>query len=144
MLEAVFSLGGEHVISGQDDCGFCSFSALEGLLCLHSEQKRSRCEDFEVKFTCAGQFCSGATQSDSKFVLLACAWSFLSAPQCSVFTECRTRWFDHDDPSGHGDLEVLADLLSVYPGEICRRPTAIEVQTVSGEPASVTSQTFLK
>uniref|UniRef100_A0A3Q3X3J4 WxxW domain-containing protein n=1 Tax=Mola mola TaxID=94237 RepID=A0A3Q3X3J4_MOLML len=57
--------------------------------------------------------------------------------------QCRTRWFDHDDPSGHGDYEVLGDLLSIYPGEICPRPMAIEVQTVSGEPASITSQTFL-
>uniref|UniRef100_A0A3B4TEU8 WxxW domain-containing protein n=1 Tax=Seriola dumerili TaxID=41447 RepID=A0A3B4TEU8_SERDU len=32
---------------------------------------------------------------------------------------CRTRWFDHDDPTGNGDYEVLSDLLTMYPREIC-------------------------
>lgn len=38
---------------------FCSRSASEGLLCLNSEQKLGQCEDYKVKFTCTGQFCSG-------------------------------------------------------------------------------------
>ncbi|XP_033485700.1 mucin-5AC [Epinephelus lanceolatus] len=94
---------------------FHTFSAAEGLVCLNSEQKGSQCEDYKVMFTCTGQFCS----------------------------ECRTRWFDHDDPTGNGDYEVLSDLLRMYPREICPQPIAIEVQTVSGEPASNTSDTFL-
>ncbi|XP_019129399.2 uncharacterized protein LOC104928634 [Larimichthys crocea] len=94
---------------------FHTFSASEGLLCLNSEQKGAQCEDYRVKFTCTGQFCS----------------------------ECRTRWFDHDDPTGNGDYEVLADLLNIYPREICPQPIAIEVQTVSGEPALNTSDTLL-
>uniref|UniRef100_A0A3B4Y8X1 WxxW domain-containing protein n=1 Tax=Seriola lalandi dorsalis TaxID=1841481 RepID=A0A3B4Y8X1_SERLL len=91
------------------------YSASEGLLCLNSEQTWRQCEDYKVMFTCTGQFCS----------------------------ECRTRWFDHDDPTGNGDYEVLSDLLTMYPREICPQPIAIEVQTVSGEPASSTSDTFL-
>lgn len=59
-------------------------------------------------------------------------------------SECRTRWFDHDDPTRNGDYEVLSDLQKIHPGEICQQPIAIEVQTVSGEPASNTSDTFLK
>lgn len=61
-----------------------------------------------------------------------------------LLTDCRTRWFDHDDPTGNGDYEILSDLLSMYPGEICPQPTAVEVQTISGQPASNTSDTFLK
>lgn len=59
-------------------------------------------------------------------------------------SECRTRWFDHDDPTRNGDYEVLSDLQKIHPGEICQQPIAIEVQTVSGEPASNTSDAFLK
>uniref|UniRef100_A0A3Q1GSN4 Si:dkey-205h13.2 n=1 Tax=Acanthochromis polyacanthus TaxID=80966 RepID=A0A3Q1GSN4_9TELE len=91
------------------------YSASEGLLCLNSEQKSKQCDDFKVKFTCTGQFCS----------------------------ECRTDWFDHDDPTLNGDYEVLSDLLSIYPRQICPQPIAIEVQTIYGEPASNTSDNFL-
>lgn len=63
------------------------------------------------------------------------------SPSCS---ECRTRWFDHDNSTGNGDFEILSDLMNIYPGEICPQPIAIEVQTISGEPASYTSDTFLK
>ncbi|XP_029994654.1 uncharacterized protein LOC115422438 [Sphaeramia orbicularis] len=101
--------------SQHTDNTFHTYSASEGLLCLNSEQKQKQCEDYKVMFTCTGQFCS----------------------------ECQTRWFDHDDPTGNGDYEVLTDLLSEYPREICPRPIAIEVQTVTGEPASNTSDVFL-
>ncbi|XP_056278403.1 uncharacterized protein si:dkey-205h13.2 isoform X4 [Pseudoliparis swirei] len=94
---------------------FRTDSASEGLICLNSEQKVRPCYDYKVMFTCTGQFCS----------------------------ECRTRWFDHDDPTGNGDFEVFSDLRSIYPREICPQPIAIEVQTISGEPASSTSNTFL-
>lgn len=76
---------------------------------------------------------------------------FLHIPTltCHIFIasfvpECQTRWFDYDDPSGNGDYELLRDLRNMYPGEICPQPIAVEVQTVSGEPASNTSRTFLK
>lgn len=38
---------------------FYSHSASEGLLCLNSEQQQQQCEDYKVKFTCTGHFCSG-------------------------------------------------------------------------------------
>ncbi|XP_034393731.1 mucin-5AC isoform X2 [Cyclopterus lumpus] len=94
---------------------FHTYSASEGLVCLNSDQKVRPCYDYKVMFTCTGQFCS----------------------------ECRTRWFDHDDPTGNGDFEVLTDLRSIYPRDICPQPIAIEVQTISGEPVSSTSNTFL-
>ncbi|KAM6976792.1 uncharacterized protein FYW47_001612 [Aplochiton taeniatus] len=87
----------------------------EGFVCLNSEQKWKKCDDYKVMFTCSGQFCS----------------------------ECRTRWFDYDNPSGNGDYEVLSELLAIYPREICAQPLAIEAKTVSGTPASNTSDKLL-
>ncbi|XP_043080249.1 uncharacterized protein si:dkey-205h13.2 [Puntigrus tetrazona] len=55
---------------------------------------------------------------------------------------CITNWFDHDDPNGNGDSELLADLLNSYPQEICPNPIAIEAQTVSGQSASQTGNIF--
>ncbi|KAJ8372067.1 hypothetical protein AAFF_G00294810 [Aldrovandia affinis] len=66
-------------------------------------------------FTCSGRFCS----------------------------DCRTRWFDLDDPTGNGDYEVLSMLLTAHPRHICPQPIAIEAQTLSGDPASSTGDTFL-
>ncbi|XP_057685682.1 uncharacterized protein LOC130911992 isoform X2 [Corythoichthys intestinalis] len=83
---------------------FHTHSASEGLLCLNREQTDEViCEDYKVKFTCSGQFCS----------------------------ECQTDWFDMDDPEGNGDSELIRDLLRKYPGKICRQPIAIQVRTVS-------------
>lgn len=67
------------------------------------------------------------------FILSKLFW-YLSA--------CISKWFDRDDPSGNGDYELLADLLSMYPGEICPTPIAIEAQTISGQPASQTGNIF--
>lgn len=142
---------------------FCSYSASEGLLCLNSEQKWRQCEDYKVMFTCTGQFCSGMWHNKklynlhlfqgktfrvelSSFIIdngaLMCKNTLnVGFFDLSLFIECRTRWFDHDDPNGNGDYEVLSDLLHIYPREICPRPIAIEVQTISGEPVS---NTFLK
>ncbi|KAL1250060.1 hypothetical protein QQF64_021065 [Cirrhinus molitorella] len=55
---------------------------------------------------------------------------------------CITQWFDHDDPGGNGDYELLADLVSTNPGQICPNPIAIEAQTISGQPASQTGNIF--
>uniref|UniRef100_A0A673MUM8 WxxW domain-containing protein n=1 Tax=Sinocyclocheilus rhinocerous TaxID=307959 RepID=A0A673MUM8_9TELE len=48
--------------------------------------------------------------------------------------ECRTPWFDRDDPSGLGDNETLSLLLIRYPLQVCTQPIAIEVTTISGTP----------
>uniref|UniRef100_A0A667YNE2 WxxW domain-containing protein n=1 Tax=Myripristis murdjan TaxID=586833 RepID=A0A667YNE2_9TELE len=58
-------------------------------------------------------------------------------------SKCRTRWFDSDNSTGNGDYEVLSELLMRYPREICPQPIAIEAQTISGNPASSTSDSFL-
>lgn len=70
---------------------FCRYSASEGLLCLNSEQKWRQCDDYKVKFTCTGQFCSGAwrhkmTQpwsffEEQCFGLSSQTWASLS-PHC--------------------------------------------------------------
>uniref|UniRef100_A0A3Q1F505 Cartilage intermediate layer protein 2-like n=1 Tax=Acanthochromis polyacanthus TaxID=80966 RepID=A0A3Q1F505_9TELE len=45
---------------------------------------------------------------------------------------CWTDWFDRDNPSGTGDWESLSLLRRENPGKICRNPSGIEVQTLSG------------
>uniref|UniRef100_A0A671M7Z0 WxxW domain-containing protein n=1 Tax=Sinocyclocheilus anshuiensis TaxID=1608454 RepID=A0A671M7Z0_9TELE len=49
--------------------------------------------------------------------------------------ECRTPWLDRDDPSGVGDYETLSLLLIKYPLQVCPKPIAIEVTSISGTPA---------
>ncbi|XP_050953208.1 uncharacterized protein LOC127155176 isoform X2 [Labeo rohita] len=74
------------------------------------------CEDYRVRFTCPSSFCNST---------------------------CVTKWFDSDNPNTNGsDSELLSDLLSMYPGEICTNPIGIEAQTVSGEPAYTTGDVF--
>ncbi|KAK6472435.1 hypothetical protein HHUSO_G28171 [Huso huso] len=93
---------------------FRIYNQSQGFACLNSEQWRKPCEDYKVVFSCNGTFCSG----------------------------CQTGWFDYDDPTGMGDYEVLSQLLTKYPKEICSQPLAIEAQTLSGTPALSTGNTF--
>nr|XP_015192309.1 PREDICTED: uncharacterized protein LOC107075500 [Lepisosteus oculatus] len=133
---------------------FNRFNCTEGFICLNSEQKRRRCDDYKVMFTCTGSFCSesydatygfacvNADQSDSRCedyrVRFTCPEVF-----CSVSQECRTGWFSSDDPSGVGDIESITHLLQKYPEHICYNPIAIHAQTVAGIPAKHTGNTFL-
>uniref|UniRef100_A0A672GTL8 WxxW domain-containing protein n=1 Tax=Salarias fasciatus TaxID=181472 RepID=A0A672GTL8_SALFA len=64
---------------------------------------------------------SSKRQRKSYFHFFNCYLS-LNNIKVSVFTGCRTDWFDDDDPSGNGDYEVLSDLLSMHPKEICPQP----------------------
>ncbi|XP_065141778.1 uncharacterized protein [Paramisgurnus dabryanus] len=75
--------------------------------------------------------------------IFAC-WAILAtSAYISVSSKkCTTRWFDRDDPSGMGDYELLADLLTSNPGYICRKPIGIEAQTISGLSASQTGNVF--
>ncbi|XP_051895336.1 uncharacterized protein LOC127583413 [Pristis pectinata] len=82
-----------------------------GFICVNSDQKDGSCEDYGIRFTCPESFC-----------------------------DCKTQWFDRDDTSGKGDFETLANLQNEYPGHICRNPTACEVETISGIPASETGE----
>ncbi|XP_055515432.1 uncharacterized protein LOC129711657 [Leucoraja erinacea] len=86
-----------------------SCSIISGFLCVNAEQSDGRCEDYRIRFICPESFCN-----------------------------CRTEWFDRDDPSGFGDYEDLTILRKQYPNHICNNPTACEVETVSGVPASST------
>ncbi|XP_068578556.1 cartilage intermediate layer protein 1-like [Cebidichthys violaceus] len=52
---------------------------------------------------------------------------------------CWTGWFDRDNPSGTGDWELLSNLRTDYPGQICKRPWRIEaVTTDTNTPATQT------
>lgn len=54
---------------------FCSYSASEGLLCLNSEQKWRQCDDYKVKFTCTGQFCSGMWYNTTFIYFIIWGWA---------------------------------------------------------------------
>ncbi|XP_061457359.1 uncharacterized protein LOC133372578 isoform X2 [Rhineura floridana] len=93
---------------------FHPFNPEEGFACVSKEQHDGFCWDYKVRFTCPLDFCSG----------------------------CTTRWFDRDNPSGKGDYELLVDLRSKYPDQICKEPLSINVQTLDGIPAHQTGQKF--
>uniref|UniRef100_A0AAV2J643 WxxW domain-containing protein n=1 Tax=Knipowitschia caucasica TaxID=637954 RepID=A0AAV2J643_KNICA len=57
---------------------------------------------------------------------------------------CWTPWFDRDDPSGKGDYETIYHLRKENPGKICDKPRGMQVQTISGLPASSTGNSFYK
>ena len=61
---------------------------------------------------------------------------------CCFGSECWTDWFDRDDPSRTGDWETLLNLRWENKQAICPKPMGIEVQTVSGAPASSTGDVF--
>ncbi|KAA0707142.1 hypothetical protein E1301_Tti002463 [Triplophysa tibetana] len=88
--------------------------ASRGFACVNADQRKMKCVDYRVRFTCPEKFCS----------------------------QCSTQWFDRDDPRDGGDYELLSDLLNEYPGLICPDPIGIEVQTLSGQPASRTGNIF--
>ncbi|XP_078095332.1 uncharacterized protein LOC144510017 isoform X4 [Mustelus asterias] len=84
-------------------------SILTGFTCVNAEQKDQSCQDYKIRFTCSRSFCN-----------------------------CKTKWFDRDNPSGKGDYETLENLLKEYPDQICNNATACEVETISGTPVSNT------
>jgi len=57
-------------------------------------------------------------------------------------SECRTPWFDRDNPGGVGDYETLLLTLVTYPHQACAQPIAIEVTTISGTPVLPTGNSF--
>lgn len=60
----------------------------------------------------------------------------------SSLSVCKTAWFNRDSPRGTGDYERLSEIRDKNPAATCFNPTAIEVQTVDGVPASQTGQRF--
>ncbi|KAK7882742.1 hypothetical protein WMY93_028916 [Mugilogobius chulae] len=89
---------------------------MTGFICRNTDQKKGNCQDYQVRFKCPLSFCA---QSN-----------------------CWTRWFNRDDPSGSGDWETLANLRTENPEEICESPLQIQAQTTSGLPASATGNVF--
>ncbi|XP_077396775.1 mucin-5AC-like [Festucalex cinctus] len=78
-----------------------------GFVCRNCDQPEgSHCTDYQVRFLCSLEFCQ---------------------PK-----ECKTAWFDRDNPSGNGDFELLENLQNENPNEICEFPVDIEVKTVAG------------
>uniref|UniRef100_A0A672SWX9 Si:dkey-205h13.2 n=1 Tax=Sinocyclocheilus grahami TaxID=75366 RepID=A0A672SWX9_SINGR len=91
---------------------FQVYNPTSGFACVNANQVGVLCVDYKVRFTCPEERCS------TGHLLLEC---------------CITQWFDHDDPDDeNGDSELLADLLNIYPGQICPNPIDIDVEPVSG------------
>ncbi|XP_049581757.1 mucin-5AC-like isoform X1 [Syngnathus scovelli] len=89
-----------------------------GFICKNSDQKNGNCSDYEVRFECPIKFCH---------------------PNL-----CYTPWFNHDNPYGTGDFELLSDLKQYYP-DICEHPVDIEVVTAYYDyPFMYTGQTPYK
>ncbi|XP_050405893.1 mucin-5B [Patella vulgata] len=100
---APYTDGGDNVI----------LSAQGGLICENAAQDDKECEDYKVRFCCAGD----------------------NQPVCRK--EDWTPWFDNDSPTrsnGLSDKETLDALRKLYPGEICSNPSAFDAQTVAGVP----------
>ncbi|XP_028664108.2 uncharacterized protein si:dkey-205h13.2 [Erpetoichthys calabaricus] len=93
---------------------FQIYDNIYGFACINTQQEDQTCEDYKVKLTCPADFCQ----------------------------ECRTKWFDRDDPNNKGDYETLAELHQEYPGEICSDPIGIEAVTILGIPAYQTENVF--
>ncbi|KAL8198535.1 UNVERIFIED_CONTAM: hypothetical protein K2H54_015253, partial [Gekko kuhli] len=150
-------------LTGQE---FAVKDARAGFVCINAKQGRGqRCHDYQVRFACPPSFCCGVkeqpgTEEVTTPVLVTKPQpeeqepDFVTPPAQTTPVEqikttppipdqaCKTKWFDRDNPFGTGDHELLSDLLNEHPGEICSDPTAMEVQTLDGTPASETGQQF--
>ncbi|CAJ1065917.1 mucin-5AC%2C partial [Xyrichtys novacula] len=88
-----------------------------GFICKNSDQTNGTCHDYRVRFMCSPNFCSQEV--------------------------CWTKWFDRDNPSGIGDLELLRNLKKENPGEICESPLYIDVSTTDTNTTAIsTGQSF--
>ncbi|XP_051265815.1 mucin-5AC [Dicentrarchus labrax] len=88
-----------------------------GFICRNSDQPNKKsCNDYRVRFSCHPPFCGGGV--------------------------CWTKWYDRDNPSGTGDWELLSNLRTENPGEICDHPLYIEAATTGSIPAMSTGETF--
>jgi len=86
-----------------------------GFICKNHPKKM--CNDYRVRFSCHPPFCGGGV--------------------------CWTKWYDRDNPSGTGDWELLSNLRSENPGQICPYPLYIEaVTTDTLTPALSTGENF--
>ncbi|XP_061684425.1 mucin-5AC-like isoform X2 [Syngnathoides biaculeatus] len=88
-------------------------NAHTGFICRNRDQLHDGlCADYQVRFLCPVEFCKAK--------------------------ECKTPWYDRDNPSGTGDFEILEKLYIEHPNEICQFPLDIEVQTVTGNTLAST------
>ncbi|XP_028296102.1 mucin-5AC-like [Gouania willdenowi] len=93
-----------------------------GLICKNKYQKDKKCEDYRVRFRCSPPYCAGPKDVPD-------------ISRIRTHPGCWTDWFDRDNPSGSGDLELLKNLHKENPGKICPQPSQIQAQTLSGQNA---------
>ncbi|XP_044308229.1 uncharacterized protein LOC123034708 [Varanus komodoensis] len=120
--------------------------AILGFACINAfQEKGQRCHDYRVRFTCPPSFCCGQVQTRKEPTIIV---STDSVPvQTTLKTPipvCKTKWINRDNPKETGDIELLYYIRKNYPSAVCKRPIAIEVQTVDGIPADQTGQQFYR
>ncbi|XP_070578631.1 uncharacterized protein [Ptychodera flava] len=94
---------------------FVYYNPTQGFACKRDSQSDGECMDYRVRFCCPANTCS--------------KW---------------TNWYDRDNPSGYGDWELLSNLRSEYPNQICSEPSGIQVRVKqSGEILSPNDGNFL-
>ncbi|XP_002739633.2 uncharacterized protein LOC100367634 [Saccoglossus kowalevskii] len=92
---------------------FLHYSPDIGFVCRMADQPDNTCLDYRVRYCCPAN------------------------PPCDGEW---SQWFDEDSPEeGIGDLETLATLCE----KTCKRPSAIQAQTIDGIPAELTGDVLL-
>ncbi|XP_072887756.1 uncharacterized protein [Hemitrygon akajei] len=94
-------------------------NVVAGFFCVNNEQSDQSCQDYRIRFTCPASFCAAPPTPDTSKI-------------------CKTEWFNIDDPSGEGDYETFNHLYIRFSDRLCLYPSACEVETTSGVPASET------
>ncbi len=127
-------------------CVFWSYNLTSGFACVNANQVGVLCGDYKVRFTCPEEWCSSEWNLQAAeinvifFVGLVWVYDIYSAVH--LLLECRTPWFDRDNPGGQGDYETLSLTLVTYPLQVCSQPIAIEVATISGTPVLPAGNNF--
>ncbi|XP_034534879.1 mucin-5AC, partial [Notolabrus celidotus] len=114
----------------------------KGFICMNSDQTQGPCQDYRVRFMCPADFCSEngnrPTRETTTNLSTKAPENNQQTNSSHTNTDCWTGWFDRDNPSGIGDLEILSVLQYENPAKICNKPLQIEVQTTAGLSAAAT------
>ncbi|XP_060707891.1 uncharacterized protein LOC132833546 [Hemiscyllium ocellatum] len=162
----VATTAGDSAGSTGDNIPECSI--LNGFTCTNADQEDGNCKDYKIRFICPESFFhwlshwafADILEFVEAFPSPHSVDEFLSVYLCKTCQiinmdttitcqktvhmhmedtcNCKTQWFDRDNPSVTGDYEDLENLRKEYPNQICSSPTACEVETTTGVPASNT------
>ncbi len=127
-------------------CVFWSYNLTSGFACVNANQVGVLCGDYKVRFTCPEEWCSSEWHLQAAEInvifFVGLVWVYDIYVAVHLLLECRTPWFDRDNPGGQGDYETLSLTLVTYPLQVCSQPIAIEVATISGTPVLPAGNNF--